>query len=149
MSPVRDSGAYCYTSGMKVLLLGTTVLQSIRSHAEQCYPEEACGLLLGRSQEHVVEALPMANQAEDRRRAYLIDPEDYLRNEYHAEDRGFRIIGVWHTHPDGKPEPSVTDTRMAWPDWHYLIAAVQDGRMGAIRAWILNEGSFQEEVINP
>lgn len=97
----------------------------------------------------MLEALAMDNQAENRRKAYLIDPEDYLRNEFRAEDRGFRIIGIWHSHPDGKPVPSVTDTELAWPDWHYLITAVEGGCAGDVRAWILNETSFEEEVIEP
>lgn len=138
-----------YTPDMTILELGASVLQRIRSEAEARYPEEACGLLLGREQGQVLEALAMANQAEDRRRAYLIDPEQHLRTELRARERGLTVIGVWHSHPDGRPVPSVTDTESAWPDWHYVIAAVEAGQAREIRAWMLRESRFEEEVIHP
>lgn len=130
-----------------MLRLDASVVRTIHAGTLAVYPDEACGLLLGPDFERIVEAPTMVNCADDRRRAYLIDPEDYLRGEYRAEDLGLRVVGVWHSHPNGSAVPSATDLDMAWPDWHYVIIAVGEGHVEDMRAWKLGRNGFEEEVI--
>ena len=116
-------------------------LQAIEQAAEAAYPEEACGLLVGRAgpggawQVRAVEA--SANVAEPpRTRRFEVDPKLRLRLERALRESPDSIVGVYHSHPNGSAEPSETDVSMIFePDMVWLITAVVDGRAGATRAY--------------
>ena len=115
-------------------------LQAIERAAETAYPEEACGLLVGRSEPggacrvSTVEA--SANVAEPpRTRRFEVDPKLRLRLERELRESADSIVGVYHSHPNGSAEPSETDLSMIFePDMVWLITAVTDGRAGATLA---------------
>ncbi len=128
--------------GGKGLRLERGVLARIYEHAAAAYPEEACGGLFGQAVdgEHVevVEAAPVANTREDeRRRRYLIGPEDVLALEKRAAAAGVEVVGYYHSHPDAPAEPSEFDRAHAWPWYVYLIVGVAGGRAQDVRAWRL------------
>ena len=116
-------------------------LRAIEAAAEKAYPEEACGLLVGRCEPGVgvrvsaVEA--SANVAEPpRARRFEVDPKLRLRLERALRDGPEAIVGVYHSHPDGSAEPSETDIAMIFePAMVWLITAVDAGRAGATTAW--------------
>jgi proteasome lid subunit RPN8/RPN11 len=59
-------------------------------------------------------------------RVYTIDPADHLRAERVAEELGFEINAVVHSHTHSEPYPSPTDVEAAPdPDWHYLIVSLK------------------------
>ncbi|OYX59908.1 MAG: hypothetical protein B7Y88_15990 [Sphingomonadales bacterium 32-64-17] len=83
-------------------------LEVILAEAARAEPEEACGLLLG-ADGRVLEARPAANVAQDKTRHFEIDPVALI-DAYRAERGGGpRLIGYYHSHPVGPPEPSATD----------------------------------------
>ena len=116
-------------------------LRAIERAAEEAYPEEACGLLVGRSlpggayRVSAVEA--SANVAEPpRTRRFEVDPRLRLRLERELRESPDSVIGVYHSHPDGSAEPSETDISMIFePDMVWLITAVADGHAGATKGW--------------
>ena len=116
-------------------------LQTIERAAEAAYPEEACGLLVGRSASgagyrvSAVEA--SANVAEPpRTRRFEVDPKLRLRLERDLRESADSVIGVYHSHPDGSARPSETDRSMIFePDMVWLITAVADGHAGATTGW--------------
>lgn len=120
----------------------------IHAHAEQHYPEEAVGLLLGTSDDagrEVHTVLPLENQFEpdQRQRRYLIEPMDMLEAEQLADQLGLQIIGVFHSHPDHPPQPSQYDLDMAVPWYFYLIISVRQGHADGARAWRLEDDHSQ------
>ncbi|UCC83275.1 MAG: M67 family metallopeptidase [Gemmatimonadota bacterium] len=124
------------------LVVSREVLALIRRHVEGIYPEEAPGGLLGTVHEEttveVVEAVPSHNvRNEERRRRYLIGPDDVLALERRASEAGLQVVGYYHSHPDAPPLPSEFDREHAWPWYVYLIVSVVDGRMADARAWRL------------
>ncbi len=123
------------------LVLGEESKARIREHLQVSYPEEACGGLLGHVAEEsvvVVEAVSLANVREaERRRRYLIGPEDVLELERRAEGMGLQVVGFYHSHPDAPPAPSEFDREHAWPWYTYLIASVENGRLTRSLAWRL------------
>ena len=122
----------------------------IREFAETGWPQEACGLLEGSEMNGRVDVRlvhRLDNLADAPRRRYLIDPEAYLRLEHAAGARGHAIVGVWHSHPHGDPEPSARDLADAWPGWSYLIAGVTNGVMNALGCWRLHEGKFVQQPV--
>ena len=116
-------------------------LRAIERAAEDAYPEEACGLLVGRSEHgegyrvNAVEA--SVNVAEPpRTRRFEVDPKLRLRLERALRESPDSVIGVYHSHPDGSAKPSETDISMIFePDMVWLITAVADGRAGATAGW--------------
>ena len=123
------------------ILLSPAQLQAIERAAEAAYPEEACGLLVGRSvpdgvwQVSAVEA--SINVAEPpRTRRFEVDPKLRLRLERALRDSPDSIVGVYHSHPNGSAAPSETDISMIFePDMVWLITAVADGMAGATMAY--------------
>ena len=136
-----------------MLRLGATHLEEVRRHAEREYPDECCGLLLGRfgegGEKRVVETVTVSNarEAEERYHRSLITPEEYLKGERHARSRGLDIVGNYHSHPDHPAEPSEFDREHAWPTWSYVIVSVRAGRTADLRSWELepDRSRFAEE----
>jgi proteasome lid subunit RPN8/RPN11 len=113
----------------------------IRAHAEEAYPHECCGFLIGRTagQDRVVVRVIRAdNQRNDSpRNRYLISPEEYLRAEREAEGAGLEVIGFYHSHPDVEPRPSEFDRSHALPGCSYVIVGVDRGAARDLRSWLL------------
>lgn len=92
----------------------------ICSHADGRLPEEACGLLAGNDQ-RVQEVIPIPNILHSPMR-YRMDPADQLRAFQQIEERGFELVGIFHSHPLGPNRPSDTDIAEAYyPESVYVI----------------------------
>lgn len=130
------------------------LLSQIHAHGEAAYPEEGAGLLLGTvngTEKEVRQLLPMENAREGSARAnrYLLNAEDYLQGERMAEELGFEVIGVFHSHPDHPNQPSEFDREWAFPWLSYIITKVQSGNAEGSRSWLLEEdrSCFVEERV--
>lgn len=110
-------------------------LAAIARAAEQAYPEECCGLLVGTldgARRRVTRVVPSANVAEgDRRKRFEVDPRLILKLQRELRGRAERLVGHYHSHPDGPADPSATDAEMTWePGLAWLIVPVAEGRAG-------------------
>ncbi len=139
---------------MRELQISPSALLVLRHHVESLYPDEACGGLLGSkdSPENLTvnESAPLANaELAERRRRYLLEPEDVLQLERHAAAAGLRVVGFYHSHPDAAARPSAFDLEQAWPWYVYLIIKVDQGRADELSAWRLadDRGSFESLAI--
>ncbi|MEI2618593.1 MAG: M67 family metallopeptidase [Thermomicrobiales bacterium] len=126
------------------LALPQELASAIAVHGEQTYPDECCGVLLGcdgEGQRVIERLLPIDNQwdAGERRRRFLITPEDMLRAEREARRQGLNILGFYHSHPDAPARPSEFDREHAWPWYTYLIASVRDGKFDDMTGWQLRD----------
>jgi len=137
-----------------MLQIPNEILARIHRNAEEAYPEEGAGFLLGADGDarHVTEifALPNAREETARQNRYLITPEDYLKAELAAERLGLGLIGVFHSHPDHPNRPSEYDREWAQPFFSYIITSVNEGKAIESRSWRLSEdrSKFEEEEIN-
>lgn len=113
------------------------VLDQLMALSAAAAPPEACGLLLGRGHE-IVRAVPARN-ADASPTRYTIAPEDHFAALRAARRDGLAVIGAYHSHPAGPPEPSATDRAEADPDFLYVIVGL---RPPAVRAWRLVAGNF-------
>jgi proteasome lid subunit RPN8/RPN11 len=121
------------------VVLSPGVLSAIRAHGERDYPDEACGVLLGRRC-LVAEALALPNaKEEERRRRFVIRPGDYIAADREARRRSLEILGFYHSHPDHPAKPSELDRENAWPNMHYIVVAVAHGAAGEATSWMLTE----------
>ncbi len=122
---------------------------------ERAYPNEGCGIFLGSFDDEieVVEVRAATNlretgenanvptERDDRehsaRDRYIMDPKDILRAEKDARQRGIEVVGFWHTHPDHAAHPSQYDAEHAWPEYVYVIMAIDSGKQVDVNAFIL------------
>jgi proteasome lid subunit RPN8/RPN11 len=148
--------------------------ESIRTHGSRDYPNECCGILLGRSsnqEKEITEVVPLRNlrhepdraqailpvdspAVESERNRFLIDPTDQIRVEKDSRARGLQVVGYYHSHPDHPARPSNYDRDHAWPWYSYVIISVQQGTAGELNSWVLRDdrSSFDlepVEVMNP
>ncbi|MCH7797509.1 MAG: M67 family metallopeptidase [Planctomycetes bacterium] len=143
------------------LVVPKAMARSMKAHGCEGYPEEVCGVLLGRIRRprgmtvrELVAVHRAGNLAQDRSSdRYLLDPVDYLNAEDEARNLGLEVIGVYHTHPDHPCAPSETDRQQAeqiWGElesWSYVIMEVTADGVSSWRSWVLRGGRFSEEEI--
>ena len=129
-------------------------LLEMRVHGERDYPFECCGLMLGRFEEQgkrVVETYPISNAREEeaKRNRFLIRPEELVRGEKYAREKGFEVVGFYHSHPDDVAIPSQYDLEHAWPTYSYIVLSVAQGRAAELRSWEMesDRSRFTEERI--
>jgi proteasome lid subunit RPN8/RPN11 len=126
------------------LLLTSAQLAEIARHGEETFPDECCGAILGRldgSVRVVERLLPIENQWDEgeRKRRFLITPQQYMKLEREADTAGEVLIGFYHSHPNAPARPSEFDREHALP-WHsYLIASIREGRYDTMTNWQLKD----------
>jgi proteasome lid subunit RPN8/RPN11 len=126
---------------------------TIVAHARRDAPNECCGLLVGRPGE-ILEAVPASNGASEPTRRYEISPVDYFaqirrcRRINAAQSERFAVVGAYHSHPRGGPEPSETDVAEAFRDFVFLIVglAAPGGGM-EIRGYTFDDETFSPVVL--
>jgi S-sulfo-L-cysteine synthase (O-acetyl-L-serine-dependent) len=125
-------------------------LAAIAAHGARTYPEECCGALLGPRHGVISEAFPLGNETTaERRRRFLIGPEEYRSAERRATETGRELVGFYHSHPDHPAIPSAFDLEHAWPNLSYLIISVRKGQPAESRSWRLriDRSGYDEELI--
>lgn len=124
---------------MMPLRLSVQQQADLAALGEAAFPREACALLVGDANLRVTEIVPAANISTDPEREFELDPAVHiavLRRLREAEGGTNRIIGHWHSHPNGRDEPSAKDAAMVSdPGLVWLITAVHDGRALPLRAF--------------
>jgi proteasome lid subunit RPN8/RPN11 len=127
-----------------MLRLTHPVYAQIVAHCLDGVPLEACGLLGGTGQQALV-CYPAANDAASGR-LYTVNPRDHLKADRDAEERGFEIIGVFHSHTHTEAYPSPTDVAQAPdPSWHYVLVSLRAEPV--IRSYRIEGGNISEEPV--
>lgn len=124
------------------------VLQRVAAHAEEVYPHECFGFLLGHFDGRRIRvARPGRNVNTSRPHdRYEMDPQEFLQAQAEAEKWDGEIVGFYHSHPDGTAIPSAYDRERAIEEYLYLIVPIADGLAGRGRMWQLEapDGAFSE-----
>ena len=92
---------------MSELILPQNLRSQILAEALAAHPRECCGLLEG-SAERITALHPTRNLAAGPDR-FEIDPAEQFR----LRREGRRIVGCYHSHPNGRAEPSPRDGEQA------------------------------------
>jgi proteasome lid subunit RPN8/RPN11 len=115
----------------------------IENHGMSCYPEECCGIILGKTdggKRIVSDVFELHNyQEENRRRRFFVTPGEYMRAERIATEKGLELLGFYHSHPDHPAIPSEFDREHALPWFTYVVLAVDRGEAKVMTAWELSE----------
>lgn len=133
----------------KASLLPPGAWGEIVRQAEAGYPEEICGMVIGRpgasETYRVRQVANIANREpqedmtgipRDARTAYKMDPLEQLGVLREADATGCEVVLFYHSHPDHEAYFSVMDRDRAllpdgepiWPEATYLVVSVMRGR---------------------
>jgi proteasome lid subunit RPN8/RPN11 len=143
-----------------MILLSADREDVIRREGEIAYPNECCGILLGRIEDtdgtsadcRVVEdSIPIRNarEAGEQYHRFRIEAEDLLKAELEARKRKLDVLGFYHSHPDHPAKPSDYDKEHALPFYSYIITAVDTGKAVDVTSWELktDRSEFVQEHI--
>ncbi|MGE5547331.1 MAG: M67 family metallopeptidase [Solirubrobacterales bacterium] len=117
-----------------ILQIDAALLKSIVDAAEAAYPAEACGLIVGRGKGQLVRVtrvVAAANLLADQPGRFELDPAVRVALERDLREAGGkdRVVGHYHSHPDGSADPSAADRAGAFePELAWVIVGVLDGQ---------------------
>jgi proteasome lid subunit RPN8/RPN11 len=130
------------------LVLPADLRRRIESEGAAAYPNECCGILIGRDRDgrRLVERLEPGQNVfavDERYHRFSIDPRAQLKAERSAEAEGKVVLGFYHSHPDHPARPSEYDREHAWPFYSYVIVAVARGNPADMTSWVLDTQTNQ------
>lgn len=135
-----------------MLLITKLLHEEICRCAENAYPNECCGLLLGESAgvlKSVKSIWKTENIALNEFNRYSIPPIELLKAENFVRDHGWEVLGVYHSHPDHPARPSKFDREHAILHYSYVILRVTQGQVREVTCWKLVDwdSSFDPEEL--
>lgn len=123
------------------IAIAAALLERLRAEAAAAPEREICGLLFG-SLDRIEAVQPAANIAADPSAWFEVDPAALFAAHRAERAGGPVLIGHYHSHPNGRADPSPRDLAAAEPGRLWLIIGG-----GIVRAWLAQAGAFREIVI--
>src|SRR5262245_33422784 len=102
------------TSQQQPLMVPSHILEAIIEHARAEAPNECCGLLAGGIGGPISHRLPLDNCASSPTTRFESSPESMFAAVKSMRALGIDILAVYHSHPNSRAKPSVTDR-----EWNY------------------------------
>ena len=135
-----DEGTPVIPAHRAILRMSAEIAAQIVEHAQSGYPDEVCGLVVGRG-DVATAAYPGRNISPTPAVTYELD-HDTLTRMIDFEDAGLELTAIYHSHPHGPGTPSPTDIAHAfYPDSVYLIVSLATPEFPVVRGFrITNEG---------
>ena len=123
------------------------ILDEMIDHAVAGLPNEACGLLSG-VDGRAERFYPMRN-ADRSAVTYRLDPKEQLEVFNEIEDKGWQLLGIFHSHTHTEAYPSETDRRQAfYPEARYLILSLENRDDPVLRGFRIVSGEVTEEEVS-
>ncbi len=116
----------------------------VREHARRDVAAECCGLLAGRDGV-ITGVFPAVNAAADPAKGYEIAPKEIVGMMREFRERRLEFLGIYHSHPNGKNEPSARDIELAYySEAIYFIVSPMAGASKPVRAFSIRDGRVTE-----
>lgn len=137
---------------MKKLFLPTDIRHQLSDICSNSYPQEACGLLLGcddgEGSYSITSFVPSPNLSHHPEKSFEIDPSLIIHYQKESRSSGRQIIGHYHSHPDGKAEPSQRDQDQNYdPDLVWVIVEVRNKEVKAMNVFATDKSSGKLKAI--
>ncbi len=142
------------------LILSQSLYEELRAHGEETYPNECCGILLGKAEDSaggdrdpaitVHQLIRAGNTRTDSaHNRYNIAAQDLIRAQRECRGSGLDIVGFYHSHPDHPAQWSSTDLAEAhWIGCAYVITAVAKGRAEITNSFLLTGTSEEDKAFS-
>ena len=126
------------------LILPRQIHTAMVEHARAELPNECCGLLAG-PPGSIARIYRATNAASNPATSYEIAPQELFSLMREIRAAGLGLTGIYHSHPNGKNEPSPRDIEFAYyPDTAYVIISPLAGAPRPVRAFSIREGRATE-----
>ncbi|WP_353068418.1 M67 family metallopeptidase [Tunturibacter empetritectus] len=143
--------------------------EALRAHGEETYPNECCGVLLGKNIAGEGDGAPVNSAAavnyvqqivragntrtDSAHNRYHIAPQELVKIQRQARGLGLDIVGFYHSHPDHPAQWSKTDFAEAhWLGCSYIITSVEQGKAILTNSFLLSgtgedDKNFEDQAI--
>ena len=144
-----------------VVKITKSAFHGMIEHAEEGYPNEVCGVMIGKdlkisafkrcknlvSEDSIQTNFKELNKIDKERLRdrFELDPVSYLEADQWARDNALEILGIYHSHPDHPSKPSETDRQVASHGWGYIIFSINKGKFSDARIWYIKDDEHQFE----
>ncbi|HEV3481289.1 MAG TPA: M67 family metallopeptidase [Candidatus Acidoferrales bacterium] len=106
----------------------------------QLEPAHECCGLLGGSGGVIARIFRATNVAGNLATAYEMAPQELFSLVREIRVASLELMGIYHSHPNGKNEPSPRDIELAYyPDTAYLIVSPQPNAARPVRAFSIRD----------
>lgn len=120
------------------------VITELSVLAQRIPDQECCGLLAGYNGV-ITRALAATNAAINPATSYEIAMPELFDLMREIRAAGLEMLGIYHSHPNGKNEPSPRDIAWAYyPDMAYFIIPPLPDATRPVRAFSIRDGSVTE-----
>ncbi|MBI4889052.1 MAG: pyridoxal phosphate-dependent aminotransferase [Acidobacteria bacterium] len=132
-----------------MLHLDPTPWHDVLRHTCACFPNEACGILLGPPplgpNLHITEAVlaPNVHQGDQTKR-YEIGTQLLFDTQRGARARGLHVLAYFHSHPNRSAYFSPTDLAHAHAHSTHLVLSLQNGAFQHAKAFRVDETQARE-----
>ncbi|HEX6288437.1 MAG TPA: M67 family metallopeptidase [Herpetosiphonaceae bacterium] len=146
-----------------MLIVSRATLETIHAQGRASYPDECCGLLIGRCEAErrvALQVWPVPNEwtaevpltesegEHSLRDRFYIPPRAYLQAQRAAARHDLDVIGCYHTHPDDRAWPSERDRVGAagvggGPDFSFMIVSILQGTPADVASALLSADGQQ------
>ncbi len=128
---------------LTMLVLPAALRAALLDHAMARPTREVCGLLGGRGQ-RAWTLYRVSNGAQNPRVEFAMPAGEQIAVFQAMRRRGERLVGIYHSHPNGPPRPSARDLEeAAYPGVAYLIVSMKRRSRPALRAFVFDGKAFR------
>ncbi len=131
----------------KVIVLPRHIFRQLVNKSKTNLPNESCALVFSFPDDSLIvdRVIFVKNISTSPRTEYLIDPFELLSIEEKQTALGLELMGIFHSHPNGKAIPSKTDLLYSVPNLYYLILKLdQNSNTTAVKCWSLANNKYSQ-----
>lgn len=127
------------------MIIRGDIVEAIFAQAALESPVESCGYLAG-TDGRIVRRYPMTN-VDGSGEHFSFDPKEQFAAQKAMRQEGFRLIGVYHSHPATPARPSAEDIRLTYdPAVLYVIVSLMNNEK-TIKGFRIRQGIVEEESL--
>lgn len=128
--------------------ISRTLLDEILRHAREEFPNECCGIV-ATSDGAATKVFPAENIHHSPTR-FEIDGRQVMRIQSEADEQGWDLGSIYHSHTRTGAYPSQTDVNFAqnWPGMVWLIVSLEDPERPSVRTFEINGGAISERDLS-
>ncbi|MDH3617627.1 MAG: M67 family metallopeptidase [Nitrosopumilus sp.] len=122
---------------MQKIILSDLQKQILSNHADNERPNESCAILFGTENEgkSKVERVFLTKNIDQSPVNFTISAEQRLEADKMEKELQLKIIGIFHSHPDSKAFPSMTDKKFM--DLNPVVWVIFSGISKDFKAYVL------------